>query len=233
MLTNEVCTASFHRQACPCGGRERESRGKNRIVLKESLNLGTSIDTVRDTLNSFALFTDASLNTTIKCGVGAYVVIPTSLLDIAPDHIVQSEVSQRLKTRRFKKTSSTKLEVQTVLWALEQYRTEVNVLEPVKLSVYSDSQCVAELLKRRPGLEAKGFRSNKTNRLLRNAALYRNFYTFYDELQYKVVKVAGHSRSHSHDTVHRIFSLVDREARKALKCWIGELEERSTKQLTS
>jgi ribonuclease HI len=173
-----------------------------------------------------------SLNPTIKLGVGACLVVPASFLDIAPDRIVKSEVTEQLRTRRFEGTSSTKLEVQTVLWAFEHYRQECKASGPGKLYVYSDSQCVAGLLRRRPGLEANGFRSNRTNRLLKNAALYRNFYKFHDELKCEIVKVVGHSRSCSHDTVHRIFSLVDREARKALKRWMREMEGDSIKSHT-
>jgi ribonuclease HI len=205
------------------------------MSLKEKsmvIKSGLFTDTNRCNMNSFALFTDVSLNPTIKLGVGAYLVVPTSFLDVAPDRIVRSEVAERLRTRRFEGTSSTKLEVQTVLWALEHYRKECKVSGPGKLYVYSDSQCVAGLLRRRPGLEANSFRSNGTNRLLKNAALYRNFYKFYDELKCEVVKLVGHSRLCSHDTVHRIFSLVDREARKALKRWMREVEGDSIKSHT-
>jgi hypothetical protein len=44
--------------------------------------------------------------------------------------------------------------------------------------------------------------------------------------------LVGHSRSCSHDSVHRIFSLVDREARKALKRWMREVEGDSIKSHT-
>ena len=165
----------------------------------------------------------------MKRGVGAYIVVPTLFLDVAPECIVRSEVINQLKTRRFENTSSTKLEVQTVLWALEQYRKGSTVSRPGKLYVYSDSQCVAGLLRRRRGLEAKRFRSSETKRLLKNAVLYRTFYTFCDELKCEVVKMVGHSRSSSHDTAHRIFSLVDKEARKALRSWIGEGKGASTR----
>ncbi|MBI4848853.1 MAG: GIY-YIG nuclease family protein [Nitrospirae bacterium] len=41
--------------------------------------------------------------------------------------------------------------------------------------------------------------------------------------------MAGHSRSRTHDTGHRIFSFVDKEARKALKVWLNELAEERAK----
>jgi putative endonuclease len=40
-----------------------------------------------------------------------------------------------------------------------------------------------------------------------------------------VVKVDGHSGSRAHDAAQRVFSYIDREARKALKIWLNELAE--------
>ncbi len=88
-----------------------------------------------------------------------------------------------------------------------------------------DSKCVTDLLKRRPGLEAKGFLSGSANRLLKNAPLYRKFYKFQDELAFEVIKVKGHSPSSSRDTIERIFSFVDKETRKELRLWMEELKK--------
>ena len=173
-------------------------------------------------MNNIALFTDVSLNPKLKLGVGAYLVVPASFLEVSPHSIEISELAKQLVVRRFEGTSSTTLEVQTVLWALEDYRNALKVPELRKLHVYSDSQCIAGLLRRRPKLEVNGFHCKKTNRLLKNASLYRKFYDFYDELCFEVIKVAGHTRSRSRNTVHRIFSFVDREVRKALNLWIAE-----------
>jgi ribonuclease HI len=175
-------------------------------------------------MNNVALFTDVSLNPKSKCGVGAYLILPVSVLDSPPHRIERSRIADRLVMRTFESTSSTKLEVQTVLWALEVYRNEYMLSRTVKLRVFSDSQCVAGLLKRRPLLETTGFIGRSTHRLLKNAALYRTFYEFHDELGFEVIKVAGHSPSDSHDTIHRIFSYVDKEVRKALYRLRGERE---------
>lgn len=173
-------------------------------------------------MNSVSLFTDVSLNPKLRVGMSAYLVVPTSLLAISADRIESSKVTDLLMMRRFKCTSSTRLEVQTVLWALEDYQKESKGARLEKLHIYSDSQCVAGLLRRRSLLEAKGFLSAKTNRLLKNAPLYQAFYEAYDQLGFKVIKVTGHSRSCSHDTVDRIFSCIDRGVRKALRDWMQQ-----------
>ena len=176
-------------------------------------------------MNSFAIFTDVSLNPGRKLGVGAYLAVPASFIEASPRSIERSAEAERLVIRRFEDTSSTRLEVQTVLWALEDFRNESKDERPAKLQLYSDSQCVAGLLRRRHGLEAKGFFSSCTRREIKIASLYRKFYEFHDKLEFEVIKVAGHSRSCCRDTVHRMFLFVDRKARRALNHWLGELEQ--------
>ena len=172
-------------------------------------------------IRDFALFTDVSVNPGLKLGVGAYVMIPASFLEASSDVIGIPKIPGRLKVRRFEGTSSTRLELQTVLWALTENRREPQG----SLTIYSDSQCVSGLLKRKSRLTAGGFLSKKTSRQLGNASLYRTFYEFHDKQGFQVIKVDGHSGSRADDIAHRIFSFVDREARKALKIWMNEFAE--------
>jgi ribonuclease HI len=172
-------------------------------------------------MKDFALFTDVSVSPGLKLGVGAYVMIPASFLETSSEVIGRPKITGRLKVRRFEGTSSTRLELQTVLWALSENRQGIHG----SLTIYSDSQCVSGLLKRKPRLLTGGFLSKKTNQPLNNASLYRAFYEFHDELGFQVVKVDGHPGSRIHDSAHRIFSFVDKEARKALKLWLNELAE--------
>ena len=108
-------------------------------------------------MNRYALFTDVSLNPTLKLGFGAYLVIPSSFLEIPPERIIRSELVEQIKLRRFEVTSSTKLEVQTLLWALEEFQKESSGSRFGTLDVYSDSQCVTGLQRRRSKLEMNGF----------------------------------------------------------------------------
>ena len=182
-------------------------------------------------MRSVAFFTDVSLNPGLKLGVGAYLALPASSLEVSARNIERSEVVELLKVRRFEDTSSTKLEVQTVLWMLEDYQYEMKVSGLKKLQIYSDSQCVSGLLRRRDRLVADGFLSRRTNSPLRNASLYHRFYDLHDELQFETVKVRGHSRLCCQDTIHRIFSFVDRETRLVLKRWMGELKTESLEEI--
>ncbi|MDP2156176.1 MAG: GIY-YIG nuclease family protein [Nitrospirota bacterium] len=166
-----------------------------------------------------ALFTDVSVDPGRRIGVGAYLLIPAAFLETSPGTPDTAELAHRITVRRFEDTSSAKLELQTVLWAIQEQRKAAKG----KLSIYTDSQSVSSLLKRRPGLLADDFVSRRTKRPLNNAVLYRAFYKFHDALGFDVIKVQGHARSRDHDAIHRIFSLLDRKARKTLKMWMAEL----------
>jgi len=171
-------------------------------------------------VNSFALFTDVSVNPQRKLGVGGYLLVPVSFLDNEPDKIKWEEVSSRLKTRVFADTSSTRLEVQTVLWAAENLREEFSGAAFGRLQIYTDSQCVAGLVRRRAALLNNDFIARRSGKQLKNTLLYRAFYEAYDQLGFQLIKVSGHSPANTHDPVQRIFSYVDREVRKVLTLWL-------------
>lgn len=169
-------------------------------------------------MDSCALFTDVSVDPQRRLGVGGYLLVPVAFLEVEADTIRQEGVAARLVTRRFSETSSTQLEVQTVLWALENLGAAFDG----NLQIYTDSQCVAGLMARRAGLTTNNFVAKRSGQLLAHAALYQAYYSAHDRLDFQVIKVAGHSRASSQDGIARIFSYVDREVRKALSHWMGE-----------
>jgi len=173
-------------------------------------------------MKQYALFSDVSANPQLKCGVGACLILPVSFLESAPQEIDRSDITRRIRFRMFTDTSSTKLEIQTLLWALEQYRTEFPAAEPGRLRIYTDSQCLVGLPGRRAGLEARQLLSRRSGQLLSNAVLYQAWYRVSDALGCELVKVAGHTRACSGDTVQQIFSHVDQAARKALRNWLAD-----------
>ncbi|NVN92757.1 MAG: ribonuclease H [Desulfuromonadales bacterium] len=170
----------------------------------------------------FALFTDVSVNPQRHMGVGACLLVPVSFLDRDPQQVERTEVFAKLRFRRFEETSSTKLEVQTVLWALGEYRAEFGSVDPGTLRVYTDSQCVAGLLGRRAGLEGTSYIARRSAHALRNATLYRAFFAAHDDIGFTLFKVAGHARARSHTTVQRVFAHVDQGVRRELSGWLIE-----------
>ena len=148
------------------------------------------------------LFTDGSVNTKLGVGYGAYLAIsgPESL----------NSLVDQIKLKQFVDTSSTKLELQTLLWAL----SEISASEVLS---YTDSQNILGLNSRREKLEEHGYYA-KNGKRLNNHELYRQFYNFMDNLNITFTRVKGHTPSNSSHT-DRIFSLVDRASRNALRAY--------------
>lgn len=150
------------------------------------------------------LFTDGSVDTQSNIGYGAYLAVSECGLSL-------DSLRARVKVRRFEHTSSTKLELQTLLWALKDSQTLGS-----KVIVYTDSQNIMGLQGRRERLEQNNYRSKK-NRHLNNYELYQDFYRMTDQLNCKFVKVRGHQVSNQKDDIDRLFTLVDRASRNALR----------------
>ena len=64
-------------------------------------------------MNRLFLFTDGSVNVHTNIGFGA-------CLSIAEDRLSGIDLKSLVKVKRFEDTSSTKLELQTLLWALTE-----------------------------------------------------------------------------------------------------------------
>lgn len=170
-----------------------------------------------------ALFTDGSVNPQLRIGVGGFLVVPAAFLRTHPQNISREELATRLQLRRFVDTTSTRLELETLLWALAVYEQEMYLPGTGALTVYTDCQAVAGLAARRVGLEKGCFLSQRSGEPLTNAPLYRLFYAFVDRLGLNVVKVAGHAPRSAVDSVQAVFATVDRGVRRALGQWRGEL----------
>lgn len=158
--------------------------------------------------NRLSIFTDGSVNGRSKVGYGAYLLI--SDLGATVDSYKDS-----VMVKRFEQTSSTKLELQILLWMLKEYFTLFEG-ENTTLVIYTDSQNIISLQGRREHLEKNNYYSRK-NQQLKNHELYREFYQLTSELKCEFVKVVGHQPSSRKDKIHQIFSLVDKSARQEMR----------------
>ena len=155
-------------------------------------------------MDAVTLFTDGSVNTQTKIGYGAYLVVSDPRLSV-------EKLSKQIKVKRFAPTSSTKLELQTLLWALDN----IQILGRPLIMV-TDSQNIIGLPARRDRLERKDYCSKKNTRI-NNYELYQDFYRRIDQLDYKLFKVQGHQVSKHKKLIDQLFTLVDRASRKALR----------------
>jgi ribonuclease HI len=150
------------------------------------------------------LFTDSSVDPKSGIGVGAYLLI-------SEDQFESITLKEKIQIQTFQNTSSTKLELETLLWALENKN-----LHNYKITVYTDCQNIIGLQNRQEKLEIKEYTNNK-DKLINNHLLYKQFYKSIDSLDCRFVKVKGHSKNSTKDLIDKIFMLVDRSCRKALR----------------
>jgi ribonuclease HI len=110
------------------------------------------------------------------------------------------------------------LELQTLIWAL----SEVSGFQ-TPIVLYTDSQNIIGLPRRRERLEKDNYRS-KAGIQITNSELYKHFFQLLDELDFEMQKIEGHKRTHQKDYIDRLFTIVDRASRDALRKWNGNLE---------
>jgi ribonuclease HI len=157
-----------------------------------------------DVPDELMLLTDVSVNVQLNIGYGAYLAMTEG------EHSLDL-LRTRIKVQRFENTTSTKLELQTIMWALGDIQLPVS-----RIIVYTDSQNVIGLQQRRERFEQNNYRSKK-NRVHNNQQLYQEFYRTTDQIPCSFVKVRGHQKSNQKEAIDKIFTLVDRASRNALR----------------
>lgn len=150
------------------------------------------------------LFIDGSVNTQTNVGYGAYVSVPENTPFDAMSPLP-------IKVKVFEQTSSTKLELQTLLWALDEVKGCAD-----EIIIHTDSQNIVSLPKRRERFETSQYLTKK-NVLIGNHLLYKAFYAMMDEVPCFLVKVKGHQRTEAKNELNFFFTLVDRASREALR----------------
>lgn len=154
------------------------------------------------------IFTDGSVNPQEKIGFGAYFTLENDTFNL-------EEIRNNIKLKKFEDTSSTKLELEVLLWALSNEN-----LENKKILIYTDCQNILSLLER----EKKLFESNfttKTGKKVKNNELYKIFYEKIKEFDCTFLKIKGHKKSSEKDEIDKLFNLVDKASRKALREYLN------------
>lgn len=146
------------------------------------------------------VFIDGSVNPKSKIGIGAFYLC---------DEIKKFD-EKEIITKKFEDTSSTKLELESLLWALKQINTKE------KLHIYTDCQNIFSLLNREDKLKKNNYFTS-TNKKIKNHLLYEEFFYLNELYDLEFIKVKGHKKSSLKDEVDLIFSQVDKKARKELR----------------
>lgn len=161
-------------------------------------------------MQKIKLFTDSSVNPQSKIGFAAYLCINEEGLSV-------EALNAQIKIKQFENTSSTKLEVQGLLWALKDC-TKQNA----SLTVYTDCQNILGLKDRRERFEKNRYLTSKGT-LINNHELYKEFYILTDKINCDFIKVKGHKKTHLKDEIDTIFSLVDKASRNNLRAFMNSI----------
>lgn len=148
-------------------------------------------------MKELSLFIDGSVDPKSKIGFGAYLAVS----DI---HVSLDFLKTMVRIQKFEPTSSTRLELQTLLWAL----SDINTAER-RLIIYTDSQNIMGLMGRRQRV--------LQNPNLNNFDLYQEFFRKIDKLDCHFIKVSGHLVSGKKNEIDKLFTLVDRATRSNLR----------------
>ena len=155
-------------------------------------------------MKKIKLFCDGSCNPQEKIGYGAYLLVEDDNFDLI-------SLKSRIIFKKFENTSSSKLEIETLLWALNDIDINDCIIE-----VYTDCQNIIGLENRREKLEKNNFQTS-SGKLISNYELYKEFFEKLDELNLSFIKVKGHKKTSLKDELDTIFNLVDKASRKALR----------------
>ena len=155
-------------------------------------------------MKKIKIFCDGSVNPQKKIGYGAYLLIEDDKINIEVH-------KEKIVLKKFEDTSSTKLEMETFLWAINDLELSNAIIE-----IYTDCQNIIGLSDRRKKLEGNDYKSSK-GKLMNNHDLYKLFFEKLDNLNLSFIKVKGHKKNSLKDEIDEIFNLVDKASRNALR----------------
>ena len=161
--------------------------------------------------NTFLIFTDGSFDPRSRIGVGCKLALNT---EDCQNFKAADLKSLPFEIKDFDQTNAARLELQTMLWALDSFASELGAPQ---LTLYTDSKTAQGLLERRSKLQKTDYVSARQGIQLANVDLYKEFFALYDRWKFEVVWLEGHTNRSDKNSTQILFSEVDQRARKALR----------------
>ena len=180
------------------------------------------------TCSKFLFFSDASFDKNSKTGVGGFLCLSRGNLNSASPSLSSFHSSEKLDlsvpsimTKTFTCKSCVEAELNTVIWLMQlivaEKLSEASHAASIEVTIYTDSQSVAQLLTRRSKLESLQFQSKRSKKQLTYASSYRLFFTLVDQVRPNIIWVPGHQPVKSRQPINEFFSLIDCATRAALR----------------
>ncbi len=158
------------------------------------------------------IFTDASLNPRTGTGMSGCLLLKPK------DRPSTKKISHLpVKTKLFKNTNSARLELSSIILALNTVKKTFDAIHEFEITVYTDCKIACDLPSRRNRLEKSNYKSKSTTKPLNNADLYLEFFELFDELKPNLIWVKGHKARKDKNQIDLIFSHVDKTTRRMLR----------------
>ena len=167
-------------------------------------------------MTHYAVISNASASPKSKKGIGAYLILPLEIVQTPGLEIYDSAFSNEMKYVKLENTSSTEAEIKTAIKAVKSISGDKKAGE-ISITLYTDSQNIVKLPRRRKRLEKSDYISKRSGKELKNANLYKEFYRLHDDFITEIVKVEGHKPAGQRDQTEEIFSYVDRKVREKFR----------------
>jgi len=149
---------------------------------------------------AITIYTDGSCHTQLKSGGWAAILF-----------IDQQKIVLEGKD---KNTTHHRMELTAVIRSLEYLRMNDRLQEPIH--IYSDSQYVVDLIKRKDRLAASNFLTNKLNSV-RNVDLVKELIAFMDKPAIEFIKIKSHQKLSTTDSIlNREVDLLARQMMRSL-----------------
>lgn len=176
--------------------------------------------------SNLTIFIDSSYDPGRRLGVGGFLCISNCPDEALANKNVLEELysPDAVKTRIVENTTNTRLELQTLLWALESLKLDngnTSSREMGSITIYTDCRTSVDLLGRRKRLESVHYLSKRKGTILGNADIYKSIFALYDEFSPKLVWIKGHTSKKDRVGIQRIFSEVDKLVRNLLRSYIA------------
>jgi hypothetical protein len=134
--------------------------------------------------NRVILFTAASFDPRLKLGAGAKLVLST--VDCQASFVAEKFKALPIATKNFEDATPTRLELETVIWALQAFRFET---KGATATLCCDFKSTQGLLEKRERLEKSNYEGIRPGSTVINADLFIDFYKQHDRLHFEILPI--------------------------------------------
>lgn len=167
------------------------------------------------------IFTDISYDKTHKLSVAGYLIISKDKEHFNPPN------NPKIETIVFQEDNNIRAELRGAIHVLKHFEESSLSAQASssKIYLYTDCQVISNLPQREQKLESKNYYSQRQNKLLANADLYKEFFAIYKRIKPTIIWLKGHRPKKEIEGMDKYFYDIDKVVRKKLRGYISKKEQ--------